>query len=427
MIKRSFFGLIKPKMTLPVTAGEKRTLIESLPLPKKAVLLLDPEKTGEVELTVKSGDTVRTGQKIGVDKDGFYLVSPVTGTVTALGRQAGHLGQVYRSITVEVAEEDQWDEEFSAAAGESGRESILPFLGTLPGAADFRNFLNPGHSYDTVIISAMEQDLMVETSRYVLKHQAKDVKEGIEVLKEIRPAGRYVLVAPPDLLSLTARSGAEGQTVDPVYPNNLPGMIVRKVMGKAVPAGKRFEEAGVGYLNVEAVAALGRVFRDRTPQLDKVITVIRKDKTTQMIKVRMGTPVGEILGPMGIEANHGDRIVFGGPMRGPTVFSEDLPVSADTDAVMVQDKAELLPYVDNHCVNCGECVRICPAKIPVNMLIRLLQSGLFEEAADRYDLFSCIECGLCSFVCIARIPIFQYIMLGKYEYDRMKGAEESNG
>jgi electron transport complex protein RnfC len=60
------------------------------------------------------------------------------------------------------------------------------------------------------------------------------------------------------------------------------------------------------------------------------------------------------------------------------------------------------------------------------MLVRLLENGLYDEAAEEYDLLSCIECGLCSYVCVARIPLFQYIMLGKHEFDIIKSAEESN-
>ena len=71
-------------------------------------------------------------------------------------------------------------------------------------------------------------------------------------------------------------------------------------------------------------------------------------------------------------------------------------------------------------------MRACPARIPINMLIRVLENGLYEEAAKEYDLLSCIECGLCSYVCPARIPIFHYIMLGKYEFARIETVEESN-
>jgi len=127
-----------------------------------------------------------------------------------------------------------------------------------------------------------------------------------------------------------------------------------------------------------------------------------------------------------VEAQHGDNVVFGGPMTGRPAFSEDAPILHNTDAIMVQDKSRLVKSSDTHCINCGECVRACPAKIPVNMLIRFLENNLWEEAVNHYDLLSCVECGLCSYVCTARIPIFQYIMLGKHEFARIKSAEESH-
>jgi electron transport complex protein RnfC len=57
------------------------------------------------------------------------------------------------------------------------------------------------------------------------------------------------------------------------------------------------------------------------------------------------------------------------------------------------------------------------------MLVRFLEAGQYEEAADSYDLYSCIECGLCSFVCVSKIPIFQYIRLAKYELERAEASE----
>ena len=102
------------------------------------------------------------------------------------------------------------------------------------------------------------------------------------------------------------------------------------------------------------------------------------------------------------------------------------PVKADTNAIMVQDHAAIGEISDNPCINCGECVRACPTRVPVNMLVRFLEAGQYEDGADLYDLYSCVDCGLCSFVCVARIPIFQYIKLAKYELSRLTAAEASD-
>ena len=113
-------------------------------------------------------------------------------------------------------------------------------------------------------------------------------------------------------------------------------------------------------------------------------------------------------------------------MKGMSIYSEEIPVTHDTDAIMIQDKEQVIPFADTPCVNCGECVRACPTNVPVNMLVRLLENGLYEEAVEEYDLLSCIDCGLCSYVCVAHIPVFHFIMLGKYEFEKIRSMEESH-
>ena len=170
---------------------------------------------------------------------------------------------------------------------------------------------------------------------------------------------------------------------------------------------------GLGFISAEAVICFAGIFGKAEFSFDKVITVIGKDNTPAVVKARIGTPVKAVLDSLGIETVHGDRLVLGGPMTGRAIYSEDMAVQADTDAIMVQDGSQVVLTTDGQCVNCGECVRVCPARMPVNMLVRVLSAGHYEEAAEAYDLFSCIECGLCSYVCVARLPVFHHIITSK--------------
>lgn len=427
MIKRSFFGLAKPKLKTPAVAVGRQSDIKAIPLPQKVTLLLKSDEIGEGGLLIQIGDKVRTGQRLRIgDEDRTYCISPVTGTVCSIARHTGYLGRSFRSITIEGTEEDQWDQEFGTEGGTPSQDNALRFLGSLPGAPEFKNLVDPRFPIKIVVISGMDRDLLVETNRHLLRTDRGDLKQGLEVLKKIRPVGRVVLAVPSDLVAKAPQSGVEVKVMDIAYPYTLPRLMVEKILGEAVPATGKLEEAGVGFVSAEAVMALGKAFRDRVMPVEKVLTVIGKDESPTVVRVRVGTPVRDVLESLNIEAGHGDRIVFGGPMAGQAVYSLDAPVGVDTDALMIQDTTEVIPWADTHCVNCGECVRACPADVPVNMLVRFLENGLFEEAAERYDLFSCVECGLCSYVCIARIPIFQYIMLGKYECNRMNQAEESH-
>ncbi len=427
MIKRSFFSLVKPKLKYPVVAGSRQLGTKEIPVPKKVTLYVRPDGMIGSELLIKPGAKVRTGQKLRLGEDGrAYCISPVTGTVSAISQHVGYLGQTFRTISINVDGEDQWDQEFNLAAGSPGQDTVSRFMRSLPGASEFIDLADPRLSIRIILVSGMDRDLLVATNRQVLKLEAAGLKDGIDQLKILRPEARIVLVVPPDLGPLTAQTGAEVRLMEPEFPQILPRLMAKNILGEEPSAGMSLEEAGIGFVSAEAVVALGKAFKERVLPVEKVLTVIPKDENAFVVKARIGTPVKDVLGAFDIDVAHGDRLVLGGPMTGRAVFDLNTPIGPDTDALMVQDGVDISPWSDSHCVNCGECVRVCPANVPVNMLIRLLENGLFEEAAERYDLLSCVECGLCSYVCIARIPIFHYIMLGKYEYDRMKQAEESN-
>jgi electron transport complex protein RnfC len=62
----------------------------------------------------------------------------------------------------------------------------------------------------------------------------------------------------------------------------------------------------------------------------------------------------------------------------------------------------------------------------VNLLVRYLEAGKYEDAEESYDLSACVECGLCSYVCVSKIPILQYIALAKHELARQRRTENRN-
>jgi electron transport complex protein RnfC len=171
---------------------------------------------------------------------------------------------------------------------------------------------------------------------------------------------------------------------------------------------------------------MGTAFEQGRIPLFKKFNLIKKDGSSVMISARIGTPLHEIFSACDVTVNEKDRIILGGPMAGSSIYSEHHPIQPDTDAVMIQDGKNLALVSDYPCINCGECIRICPAKIPVNMLVRFLEAGKYEQAAEEYELYSCVECGLCSFVCVSRMPILHYIKLAKYELGRISTAEATH-
>lgn len=426
MIKRSFFSLARPKLTYPLLNPDQHEGVE-IPLPAKAHVFLSRASAGSNGLPIRQGDKVKTGQRIALGEDGGeYFIAPVTGVVVGISSVKGYLGRDLTSITFEVAKDDVWDEAYKASSEMPPMERIGQFLGSLPGQPDLSSVLGFHPPLKAVVICGIDKDLLVSTNPWVVRTRLEDLIKGIGVVKHVCKGCRLVLLVPPGLGLQAERSGVEVRTLTPTYPDLLPKVFMHRFFGEDVPAGGRCEDLGVGFLSAEAVANLGTAFAEDRVPVHKMLTVIRQDGSVVNVRARIGTPVQEILNTLKIETRSGDRLVIGGPMTGLSVYSEETPVLADTDALMIQDAGQAARFSDTHCVNCGECVRVCPAKMPVNMLIRVLENRMYEEAVQTYDLLSCVECGLCSFVCIARIPIFHYVMLGKYEYDRIQKAEASN-
>ncbi|MFH2220332.1 MAG: 4Fe-4S dicluster domain-containing protein [Pseudomonadota bacterium] len=421
MIKRSFVGMATPRIEyqpLELSAPEPR----EIPSPKTVTLLLEsPYDPSGIQDTVfvGVGETVKTGQKLSLSGDSdTYVISTVTGTVSAVSAFWGEFGRSYTAISIDVSEEAV-DDQFEKVSGEPRLETAKNFLACLPGNPSFASFLDPEKPIDTIVVCGVDRDLLLSTNQHVLASSTAALKNGVRILKQITGVEHVVIAVPQHLMQEGAATGAEARAVDSEYPAALPHAIMHKTLGRTVPAGKGFEDVGVCFFSAEAVAAIGNAFDSGRIPNTKTLTLVDKDGGQSLVSAVIGTPIRDIFTVFDISINERDRIIVGGPMTGSSIYSVDYPVQPDTDGIMVQANEDLPHVSDYPCINCGECVRICPAKMPVNMLVRYLEAGLYEGAADQYDLYSCIECGLCSFVCVSRMPIFQYIKVAKHELGRM--------
>jgi electron transport complex protein RnfC len=428
MQKAPFLGLGKPKLVQSPPALIKADEVMPLPIPPRVILIVKGQAETDLTLNVRPGDQVRTGQQIVKSSvHGVSCFSTVTGVVQGVSAQKGYLEQTYTAVSIETDGEDKWDESLPVIDVNTPVETVIPLLARLPGCSELGEMLGLRTSLETMLLNGLDGDMLISTQQCVLATQLPAIKEGLQNLKTLFPSTRLILALPPALRSAAEGIGIEVATVEPFYPQTLPRLVAKNLLKKVVPAFRKLQEAGLGVIDVEAVASLGALYATGRISLDKHVTVVDQNLKARHLKVRIGSTIGTVLDQLGIKTRDGDRIILGGPMRGRSVYSLDTPILDDTDAIMVQDREQVIPSSDTHCVNCGKCVRTCPVNIPVNMLVRLLENGLYEDAARDYDLQFCIECGLCAYVCVAHIPIFHYIMLGKSEVARSKTAEGTNG
>jgi electron transport complex protein RnfC len=285
---------------------------------------------------------------------------------------------------------------------------------------------NPDKEIHTIVVLGGNSDILITGNQYIINHEIDSIIQGIRYIKDITGLDNIIIAVPRELAQGFGHTGATLKAFDSVYPCANPKMFMKNVLHQTVPAGMSCEDLGVCFFSAEAVASIGKAFKSKAIPTKKLLTLVKKDGSKTLVTANIGTLVKDIFKDHDITITAKDRLIIGGPLTGSAIFSENHPVQADTDAIMLQDTEDVTYTSDYPCINCGECIRICPARLPINMLVRFLEAGLYNEAAEEYDLLSCIECGLCSVVCVSKIPIFQYIKLAKYELSRIDSAEANS-
>lgn len=414
--KRPFFGISAPKILNTLLPDISAGPAEETPQPKTVCLDVAHPYDGS-GLKIGIGDAVLRGQPVfPFEGSGAGFSSTVCGEIRSIEPAVSPKGRPVTRVRISAGVQEEWDR---GPGAEPGPEACKTWLNNLPGGLDLAALTMAMSPVHTLIILALDTDPMSTAVQQVSIQRSKDVAAGIAALKKITGAGKIEAAAFSSTAKIAASWDVPVKVVSPRYPACLPRFICRSHYGITVGAGSTPLRHGFAFVSAESAAALGAFLRSGRMKGEKVLTLVSKDLTEKSLnyKARIGAPIRDVLEAGRVVVAESDRVILGGPLTGCAAADLSEPVTPFTDSIMVQDADGLAEVTGSACFNCGECVRICPAKVPVNMVIRYLDNGLWDEAARRYDLLSCVECGLCSFVCPSRIPVFQHIMLGKLQYE----------
>ncbi|MDR3020795.1 MAG: SLBB domain-containing protein [Treponema sp.] len=150
----------------------------------------------------------------------------------------------------------------------------------------------------------------------------------------------------------------------------------------------------------------------KKPILDRYVAVGGSAiKRPQIMKVRIGTRIGEIIDQCGGFTEAPQQIINGSPLSGREVLYLDEPVGKTCYAIVVMSKTQAACHKQLNCINCGECRAVCPVGLdPQNIYKRIRALEI-----DNVWKTGCHGCGCCKIVCPSALPLLETILEGKHE------------
>jgi electron transport complex protein RnfC len=128
-------------------------------------------------------------------------------------------------------------------------------------------------------------------------------------------------------------------------------------------------------------------------------------KWPQIMKVRIGTRIGELIEQCGGFYEKPERIVTGSPISGREVVYLDEPVVKTCYAVAAMSKPQTAIHKQQNCINCGECRAVCPAGLDPQYIYKRIKADQINNGLSS----GCQGCGCCKIVCPSALPLLETI------------------
>jgi Na+-translocating ferredoxin:NAD+ oxidoreductase subunit C len=424
----------------------RKHLANSLPLqnaviPSLSVVPLSQHNRAPAECVVAIGDEVREGMLIG-KPTGFVSVgihSPVPGTVKEIRRIQLPSGVQTDAVCIELAGEfDRLGKEQEAFDWENlPAKELLDLLAQMGivglGGATFPTHvkLSPpkGSTVEFFALNGVECEPYLCADHRLMLEKTREIFEGLKIVRKILQPERVLFAIEankPDAIEAVrtyARENAQDVEVVPLhvkYPQGDEKQVLKALTGREVPSGGLPIDIGAVVSNVGTVNAIYEAICLKKPLIERSVTVsggaIRNPGN---YKVRIGTPVSQLLEECGGFTKVPEKIVMGGPMMGFTVLDLETPVTKGTSGILALTGAEIHSAKQTACVSCGGCVSACPIGLNPTRLFKLVDHLEYDQAVEE-GLMDCKECGCCSFTCPAHITLVQGMRLGKRIYLKNK-------
>lgn len=402
--------------------------------PKQVTILMQQHIGAPCTPTVKVGDCVCIGDKIG---DSESLVSApvhasVSGKVSKIVDVRLPAGNSVKGVVIDSDGEMKISESLKPPKVETkeelvtaARESGLVGLGGAGFPAHMKLNIPEGKKIDTLIINGAECEPYITADNREILENSWQILSGIYAVRDILNIDRVIIGIESNkpkaielLEKIAADKADENDSVRVLklksrYPQGAEKVLVRACTGRRVHPGKLPADVGCIVMNVTSVAFLASYLKTGMPLVTKRLTVDGSAiKNPQNVIVPIGTKISDVIEFCGGYGREPKKILMGGPMMGLALSDDSLPVMKQNNAILAFGEDEAKIPEPSACIRCGRCVSACPMNL-VPPEISAAVKAKDAQLLQKLGVMTCMECGCCAFSCPAKRHIVQNMRLGK--------------
>ena len=397
-------------------------------LPSYSVIPLIQHSGGQSLPLVSAGDIVREGMLIGRSKGAYSsnVHATVPGRVIRIASWKSSDGQTQEGILIRMKgsfeklgkreETFSWEGMLSYDIQRCIMEyGVVEMEGTGRPVSDiissFRNEPEP----ITLVVRCVFDDPWLAADYVLCKERTDAIIEGAAITARTCRVSRIVY-------AVSYREKELGDMfMDAGYKWGIPVSLVlvgsrypqrnKRELELALRNYENKEKLELGSFFILGPATLAAVYdavKLRKPVLERYVAVGGTAvNNPQVMKVRIGTRIGDIFYECGGFKGPPKMIATGSPFLGRPVINLDEPVIKTSYAVFANLDGDVTERPENKCscIGCGECRYVCPVGLNPEEIYKGIQKKenypVNELSSARY----CHGCGCCELVCPSSLPL----------------------